>query len=168
MTAHRHTSLPNGPLPWTRACFVCGEENPRGFHLKSRLENGRVITNYTTRMTDVGYRHIVHGGICMTLLDEVMTWAAIIATGKVCVAAEMTTRLKHPVSADTARQIEGWVTKDARRILLTEGQIIGPDGEVVISASGKYVPVTDGQATLCADDFVIHPDTIPPGLILRR
>lgn len=158
----------NGRLPWTRRCFVCGEENPRGFHLKSRVEDGVVVTEYTTRETDVGYRHIVHGGICMTLLDEVMTWACILATGHVCVAAEMSTRLKAAVAAHTALRIEGRVTKDGKRLLLTEGRIVDAAGIELITATGKYMPVTDERADLCIDDFVFSPDTIQPADILKR
>src|SRR5689334_17171332 len=111
---------PNGPLPWTKSCLVCGERNVRGCNLKSRLEDGRVIAEYVTKPHDVGYKHLVHGGIIMTLLDELMTWAAILETGKVCVAAEMTSLLREPVAVGHRLRIEAWVSKNARRIILTE------------------------------------------------
>jgi len=27
-------------LPWTRSCFVCGEQNPIGLNLRFRIEDG--------------------------------------------------------------------------------------------------------------------------------
>lgn len=111
----------SGVLPWTKSCFVCGEQNPRGLQLRSRIENGKIVLDYTTRAEDVGYRHIVHGGIAMTLLDEVMTWAAIVETGKMCVAAEMSTRLKEPIEVGASLRIEANVTKANRRVCYTMG-----------------------------------------------
>jgi uncharacterized protein (TIGR00369 family) len=144
----------SGVLPWTRSCFVCGQDNPRGLRLRSRLENGIVVLEYTTRETDLGWRHLVHGGVSMTLLDEVMTWAAIIAARKACVAAEMTSRLVEPVAAGCLVRAEGWVTTARSRLVLTEGRLQGDAGKVLARASGKYVPMPAEQVTLCASDFV--------------
>lgn len=153
-------------LPWTRSCYVCGQDNPRGFRLKSRLEGETVVIDYTTRETDRGYKHLVHGGVLMTLLDEVMTWAAIVGTGKVCVAAELTARLKRPLAAGVAIRVEGRVTKSGRRLLLTEGRVIDAAGKVMVEASGKFMPTDDAATALCAEDFVYDDDTVPPEELL--
>lgn len=157
----QHRSL-SGNLPWTRSCFVCGQDNPHGLRLKSRVEDGRVVIDYTTREADLGYRHIVHGGIAMTLLDEVMTWAAILAARRVCVAAEMTSRLKQPIRVGRALRVEGWVVKAASRLLLTEGVIRDPDGAELMTAAGKYMPMPEDQLRLAEKDFVDSPGTIRP------
>ena len=156
----------NGYLPWTKSCFVCGQDNQEGFRLRSRVEHGHVILEYTTVDTDVGYRHLVHGGIAMTLLDEVMTWAAILATGKICVAAEMTTRLKKPIAVGNKLRIEGWVSRNAKRLLTTEGRIVNDQQEILVESSGKYVPIASEKASLCAEDFVHHLHVISPEKIL--
>lgn len=159
--------LPDGALPWTKSCFVCGEHNARGFHLRSRLEDGRIVAEYTTRPHDVGYKHLVHGGILMTLLDELMTWAAILETGRVCVAAEMTSRLREPVAVGHRIRVEAWVAKNARRLILAEARALDAGtGAVLNEAAGKYIPVANEQAALQADDFVHSPATIPPEAIL--
>lgn len=160
-------NLPDGNLPWTKSCLVCGEHNPRGFKLRARLENGRVIAEYTTKHHDVGYKHLVHGGIIMTLLDELMTWAAILETGKVCVAAEMTSRLREPVAVGHRLRIEAWVSKNARRIILAEARALDAEtGSVLNEATGKYIPIVSEQATFHATDFVNDLSTIPPEKIL--
>lgn len=167
MTKHHHPPQ-TGLLPWTKSCLVCGEHNPRGFHIRSRLENGRVVTEYTTRREDVGYKNLVHGGIVMTLLDEVMTWAAILETGRVCVAAEMTSRLLHPVAVGQTLRIEAWVERNARRLILTQARALdAATGTVLNEASGKYVPVPADRAELHAGDFIHDPSTIPPEAIIR-
>jgi len=156
-----------GTLPWTRSCFVCGEQNPHGLRLKSRIENGRVVLDYTTRDADLGYRHIVHGGILMTLLDEVMTWAAIVAAERMCVAAELTVRLKKPVKVGQALRAEGWITNGKARLIMADGHIIDAARQVLATATGKYVAMPRGESALCAGDFVISPDAIHPERLLR-
>lgn len=156
----------SGTLPWTRSCFVCGQENPHGLHLRSRIENGRVILDYTPREADLGYKLIVHGGIAITLLDEVMTWAAIVASGRVCVAAELTTRLKKPIRVGQKLRVEGRVTRETSRLILTEGVIVDSDGQPLLTAQGKYMPMPKDQVELTAKDFVISNESIPPGEIV--
>jgi uncharacterized protein (TIGR00369 family) len=150
----------SGVLPWTRSCLVCGEENPRGFHLRSRLENGAVVLDYTPRESDLGYRHLVHGGVLMTLLDEVMTWAAIVAARGICVAAEISVRLKAPVAEGEPLRFEARVSRHARRLILTEATARDTRGAVVAEASGKYMPDPSGRAGLQFEDFVASPESI--------
>ena len=156
----------NGTLPWTQSCFVCGQDNPRGLRLRSRVADGRVWIDYTTRDADRGYRHIVHGGILMTLLDEVMTWAAILSVRRVCVAAEVLTRLKQPVKVGDRLRVEGWVARPGARLILTEGRITDVEGKVMLAATGKYMPMPAGQIELASKDFVESPETIPAATII--
>ena len=157
----------DGALPWTHGCLVCGESNPRGFRLRSRIEGGAVVLDYATTPADAGYTHIVHGGVAMTLMDEVMTWAAIIATGQMCVAAELTARLLKPTDVGARLRVEARVTRNARRIVLTAARITDADGAVLTEATGKYVPVPPEKASLRDKDFVQGPGTIPLADLVR-
>ena len=159
-------TLQEGVLPWTKSCFVCGENNPRGLRLRSRLQDGVVVIDYTTREGDLGWKHIIHGGIAMTLLDEVMTWAVILETRAACVAAEMTTRLRRPISVGQRLRVEGRVTGGKSRLILTEGFIRDESDQVLTSATGKYLPMPGDKVELCAEDFVESDLSIPVGEIL--
>jgi uncharacterized protein (TIGR00369 family) len=156
----------SGALPWTRSCFVCGQDNPHGLHLRSRIEGDRVVLDYTAREADLGYKHIVHGGIAVTLLDEVMTWASIVAARRVCVAAELTVRLKKPIRAGQKLRVEGRVARQTPRLLVTKGEITDAEGETVLVAGGKYMPMPKDQIELTQKDFVITPETIHPKEII--
>jgi len=154
-------------LPWTRSCFVCGQDNPKGLQLRSRWDGQSVTLDYVPRPEDVGWAHIVHGGITMALLDEVMTWAAIVEVGRICVAAEMTTRLRKTIEVNRKLRVVGKVTGGKSRLLLTEGTVLDTNGEVLVSATGKYVTMSPDQAEFSAADFVISPESIHPDQILR-
>ena len=102
----------------------------------------------------------------MTLADEVMTWAAILAFRGVAVAAEMTTRLHAPTPAGTPLRVEGRTIRATRRIALTEARILQADGTIIATATGKYMPVPRDQTGTRHEDFVASPESIPPGVIL--
>ncbi|MFA5141019.1 MAG: PaaI family thioesterase [Elusimicrobiota bacterium] len=152
----------SGHLPWTRSCFVCGQDNPHGLRLKARAENGRVVIEHTARDADRGWRHIVHGGITMTLLDEAMTWAAILRARRACVAAEMTTRLRRPIEVGQRLRVEAEVVEARPKLLLTSAKVTDASGQVLAAATGKYVPMPEGQISLCDKDFVSAPHTLKP------
>ena len=141
----------HGALPWTRSCFVCGQDNPHGLHLRSRIENGRVMLDYTPREADLGYKHIVHGGIAITLLDEVMTWASIVAARRICVAAELATRLKKPIHVGQTLRVEGWVVRQTitpdfdRRTHPRFGRPDAPDRRRQIHADAEGSDRVDGK-----------------------
>jgi uncharacterized protein (TIGR00369 family) len=149
-----------GTLPWTKTCFVCGVDNPNGLKARSRVEGDRIVLTHVTRRSDLGYRHLVHGGISMTLLDEVMTWAAILTFRQACVAAELTVRLKQPVTVGQSIRVEGWVTSGKSRITLTEGRVLDDRQTVLATATGKYIPMPAGGVHLCVKDFVESPEAL--------
>ena len=150
------------PLPRTRTCLVCGIENPAGFRLQMRVEEGTVVARYTPPPEDNGYRGIVHGGIAMTLMDEVMTWAAILGSRKLCVAAEISTRFCRPMPVEKVYVVRGRVTRAASRLVLAEASVETEGGQAVATATGKYMPMPGESAAAAAVDFVDPP---PPGLL---
>lgn len=154
-------TLPDGVLPWTRSCFVCGEANPHGLRLKSRHERGLVVLQYAPREEDRGWRELVHGGIATTLLDEVMTWAAILRARQPCVAAALSVRLLRPIRVGQPLRVTGSITHGNPRLMQAGGQILDASGELLIEATGKFVPMRRDVAALCAADFVECPDAIP-------
>ncbi|MFO7870390.1 MAG: PaaI family thioesterase [Kiritimatiellia bacterium] len=161
-------SLPEGgTLPWTHSCFVCGQDNPRGLRLKSRLEDGTVYMDYTPRREDLGYSNLIHGGITMALMDEVMTWAAIIRAQAPCVAAVFNCRLRRPVTVGMPITVEGRVQKSKARLVLTHGIVRKKDdSSVLATANGKYVPMKADDLRAVSKDFVEHPSAIALSRIL--
>ncbi len=163
MNATSSSGLGNlhGTLPWTRSCFVCGQDNPRGLRLKSRIENGLVMLDYMPRETDLGWKTQIHGGLSATLLDEVMTWVAIISSRKPCVAAEMTVRFKLPVEVGHSLRAEAKPELVKSRIILASSTLTDDEGRVVAAATGKYMAMSGDQFPLCSEDFVTDAHTIP-------
>lgn len=152
-------------LPWTKSCFVCGQENPQGLRLRAHIKDNRVIIEHTTRPSDAGYPKIVHGGIGATLLDEVMTWAAILEGAQFYVAAEFTIRLTNPIQIGEKIRTEGWVTQKRSKLMMAEGLILNEAGRVLMKATGKFLPMNAQTSQHVRQDFIFSPDTITPELI---
>jgi len=159
-------SLPEGLLPRTRSCIVCGRDNPRGYHLRSRLRDGAVELLYTTRPEDTGYVGVVHGGVLATLLDEVMTWAAIVASGRMCVAASFSIRLHRPLPPHTRILVSAPVPQP-RRLMEVSGTVQADQLGLVAEARGRYLRATAAAGAQAAADFVADPDAIPLERLLR-
>lgn len=119
-------------------CFVCGDQNEHGLQAVFHYDGRQAITRVTAREMFEGYRNIYHGGILSTLLDEVMI-KAILAENIYAVTAEMTVKFKAPVPIGEELTFTGRVIETRRRLHLTEGEVIGRDGTVYATATGKYI-----------------------------
>lgn len=119
-------------------CFVCGEENPSGLHLKFDLCDGKVHSEFTPEKTFQGYKDVVHGGIISTVLDEAMVKAALMH-GMPVVTAEITVRFKNPLMAGEKAVIEAQITSTNRKIVETAAIIKKPDNTLIAEGHAKLL-----------------------------
>ena len=84
-----------------------------------------------------GYKEICHGGILSALLDEVMIYS-IIAQGIITVTVQIEVKFKKPAKIGERLFLEGQITEDKGKILITEGKIFKQDGTIIAIAKGKF------------------------------
>ena len=132
-----------------RHCFVCGVENPFGLHTDFyELEDGTIAARVTAKEEHQSYPGRVHGGISTALLDETIGRSINVTEPDAwAVTAEITTCYKKPVPYGVPLTVVGKVLKNSRRLFTAEGAIILPDGEVAVTATGKYVKLPIDQIT---------------------
>jgi uncharacterized protein (TIGR00369 family) len=104
-------------------CFGCGPDHPIGFRLSFEKQNDEVITHFTPDDRYQGPPGIMHGGLVMTLADEVAAWAIIALLGKFGFTAQMTCKLQRPVRTNVPLIGRGAIVRDARRIVVTRAVI---------------------------------------------
>src|SRR5439155_18278765 len=80
----------------SRACFVCGTDNPGGLNLAPQREGNKVVVHFTPGDTHRGFSKAVHGGITASLLDEVVGVAAGQRSGGKCATVELTVTYRRP------------------------------------------------------------------------
>jgi len=121
-------------------CFVCGDKNETGLRIDFFYDRGKAKAEFTPRKNFQGYKDLLHGGILSTLLDEVMI-KAILAKGIVTVTSRIEVKFKKPASIGQKLFLEGKISEDKGRVILTEGKVLDQEGNLVASAEGKYFKV---------------------------
>lgn len=128
-------------LPRYEGCFVCGDpsSNPSSLQLRSYLEDGEVKAVFVPRVEQAGYPGIVHGGILVSLLDEVSIWAASIAADCFCVTREFKVRFLKPARPGDRLSLAAKVTGYGR-LLTVEAVIENAQGERIARSIGRFFP----------------------------
>lgn len=145
-------------LPWSRACFVCGEDNDHGMNARSYVCDDRIELPFEAPQSFAGWRTVVHGGLVATVLDEVMTWAAIVGSRKPCYAAEFTVRMLKPLPPGTPCIAVGEMVRDRKRVFNCEGALQSESDEVFARAQGRYMIVPKEKMDEFRNDFISGPD----------
>jgi uncharacterized protein (TIGR00369 family) len=118
-------------------CFVCGDKNQVGLKLDFYAKDGKARAEFTPAKNFEGYKDILHGGILSTLLDEVMI-KSILAKEILTVTSQIEVKFKKPAIIGEKLTIEGEITGERGRLILTEGKVFKEDGTVVAEAKGKF------------------------------
>ena len=139
----------------SKMCFVCGENNDFGLHAKFfETDNNELVALITPSEQHQSYPGRMHGGIAATILDE--TIARSICNGKDeqlwGVTLELKTKFRKPVTLGQELKVVGRVTNEGTRSFEGSGEIVLPNGEIAVSAEGKYLKVTIDQIT--NDQFI--------------
>jgi acyl-coenzyme A thioesterase PaaI-like protein len=119
-------------------CFVCGDRNEVGLDARFFYDGRKAICDIEADEKYAGYKHIFHGGITSTLLDEVMI-KSLLAQNLIVVTAELTVRFRKPVYCGDRLHFEGWQVDRRGPLYLTAGRAVNQNGDIVAEASGKYI-----------------------------
>ena len=145
-------------LPHTRSCFVCGESNPIGLRLRFETDGRLVQTRFRPRPEHIGFKHVVHGGLLATLLDEIMVWACAVSTKQFAFCAELKVRFLQPARPDEEFLAIAELPADRRRLFHAKAELRNSRNKLLATATGKYVPLKPEDAAGMALDFVEPPD----------
>jgi acyl-coenzyme A thioesterase PaaI-like protein len=160
--------MPILELPHTPGCLVCGRENPHGLHLSFFVDpqTGIVQTTFTSRATHIGFPEVIHGGIIATVLDEAMVWAATWAGKRFCLCGELTTRFRQPARVGQPTIVKAKVESHTPRLIKTSATLHTESGELLATATGKYVPVPTDHNTILVKSLIEDPKTSESAAIL--
>jgi Uncharacterized protein, possibly involved in aromatic compounds catabolism len=131
-------------------CFVCGEKNDFGLHAKFYETNAKeLVALINPSEQHQGYPGRMHGGIAATILDE--TIARSISNGKNeqiwGVTLELKTKFRKPIPLGQELKIVGRVISEGTRTFEGTAEIVLPNGEIAVSAEGKYMKATIDRIT---------------------
>jgi len=129
----------------SKMCFVCGEKNDFGLHARFfETDANELVALINPSEQHQGYPGRMHGGIAATILDE--TIARSICNGKDeqlwGVTLELKTRFRKPIPLGQELKVVGRITSEGTRSFEGSGEIILPNGDIAVSAEGKYLKVS--------------------------
>lgn len=127
--------------PNSNECFVCGLNNDKGLQaFFYETDTREVVAVFTPHELHQSYPGRVHGGIAACILDEAMGRAIQIGQPDVWgVTAELSLAYKKPLPYEVQLKCVGRITHESRLLFEAEGEILTPEGEIAVTAKGRYV-----------------------------
>jgi uncharacterized protein (TIGR00369 family) len=131
--------------PNSRNCFACGLENDHGLGmLFYELGQDRLESHYTVPEHFEGYPGVVHGGIVASMLDEMVSRAAMIGPDRrFMMTARLSIRYRQPVPTGVPLHLQAQLTRFTERAATASAQIRLPDGTVAAEAEATLAPLPD-------------------------
>ncbi len=119
-------------------CFACGHENKSGLKLlfSYSRDGEKVSTTFTPDARFQGWEGVVHGGIIVTLLDEVMAKAAL-HKGFTVITGEISTKFKAPARIREQLRCEAEIESVSKKIIYTKATAYNNENTVIAQASSK-------------------------------
>lgn len=125
-------------------CIVCGLQNDLGLKASFyELENGELAAIFKPMDEHQSYPGRMHGGVSSAILDEVIGRAILIKDESMWgVTTELVLKYKKPVPLNEELKVVGRITRDTKRLFEGTGEIILKNGDVAVTAEGKYIKMS--------------------------
>lgn len=125
----------------SRDCVVCGLANEKGLHAAFyELENNELVALFKPHEHLQSYPGRLHGGISGAILDETIGRAIMMEDPDLFgVTVDLQLRFKKPVPLDREIKVVGRILKVTSRTFEGSGEIVLENGEVAVTAVGKYL-----------------------------
>lgn len=122
-------------------CIVCGMENALGLKADFyELENKELVAIFTPIEEHQSYPGRLHGGVSSAILDETIGRAMLMNDENTWgVTVELKLKYHKPVPLNEELKVVGRITLDRKRIFEGTGEILLSNGDVAVSAYGKYI-----------------------------
>lgn len=135
--------------PNSKNCFVCGLDNDNG--LKAQFfETGEneLVALFTPDESHQSFPHRVHGGISASILDELIGRCIQIGNhSDWAVTVELNIKYHKPVPYGKQLKAIARIDRNTRLLAEGSGEILTPEGEIAVSAKGKYMKIPIDRIT---------------------
>ena len=128
--------LPNSA---THHCFGCSPVNSSGLQMNFYTNDSAVFSDVTVPKHLCGWNNLIHGGVLSTILDEIMSWAAIYLLKRITLTKSMTIDFLKPVYIDHALKVEGKVLElKGKHEAVMEGTLSNSDGTICTRSTANF------------------------------
>jgi len=132
--------LPGRP---NHQCFGCSPINTAGLKMKFATDGESVVSVLKVPGHLCGWDNLVHGGVIATILDEIMSWAALHLLKKIILTKSISIEFIKPVVIGKLLTVKGRVIEvKGKREALMEGVITNENNELCARSQGTFVLFT--------------------------
>jgi len=136
MINEKYTRLPNSG---DHNCFGCSPVNQSGLQMKFYADDNSVYSDVTVPDHLCGWSNIAHGGVLTTILDEIMSWAALHFLKKITMTKTMEMEFIKPTYIDKPLKAEGRVQEvTGKHDAVLEGTIYNSKGDVCVKSTANF------------------------------
>lgn len=131
-------------------CFICGLGNDLGLKASFfETEDGQLIGICIPKSEHQSYPNRLHGGVSAALLDEAMGRAISIGQNENIwgVTVDMALKYRKPVPYGEEIKVIARITNDRGRLFEASAEIVLPNGDIAVSATGLYMRQTANKLT---------------------
>lgn len=133
------SALAGSELTINGLCFACGEKNPHGLGMRVEYQGQRAVCRLSLPEHFQGWANIAHGGVVLTILDEIMAYAVLRFAGQ-GVTIGMESSFRKPVPLGREIVASGWVVGHQGRQARAEGELrLAQDDSLLAQASARWL-----------------------------
>jgi uncharacterized protein (TIGR00369 family) len=131
-----YRELPNSTNHY---CFGCSPVNPAGLRMKFFANQDAVFSSVTIPDHLCGWSNIAHGGVITTILDEIMSWAALHFLKRITMTKSMNIEFIKPVYIRNPLKAEGRVqTVNGKHDAVMEGILYNDKGDPCAKSTANF------------------------------
>ena len=139
----------------SKMCYICGLDNPYGMKAQFYdMEDGSVISPITYKNHHQGFPQRVHGGLIVTILDELACRAYWYNQNyQLGVTTNFEVKYKKPVPYGVELLAQGIILEDKSRMFKTLSRLIDKDGTIYAEGIANYLKLPIEKI---AKDYNLH------------
>jgi uncharacterized protein (TIGR00369 family) len=120
-------------------CFGCSPINPSGLQMEFFAGHDTVVSNVRIPDHLCGWSHIAHGGVITTILDEIMSWAALHFLKRITMTKSMEIEFIKPVYIHSLLKAEGKVVEvTGQHDAVMAGTLYNDNGAACARSTAKF------------------------------
>jgi uncharacterized protein (TIGR00369 family) len=113
--------------------------NTSGLQMKFFTDGEKIYSRLKVPEHLCGWSNIVHGGVLSTILDEIMSWAAIHLLKRIALTRSMSIEFMKPVLVGSELAAEGRVREtNGQNDAVTEGVIYDARGDACVRSTASF------------------------------
>ncbi|MBF0452196.1 MAG: PaaI family thioesterase [Candidatus Magnetomorum sp.] len=127
------------PIRENNHCFACSPKNSCGLHMNFYTDESAVYSFVSIPEHLCGWNNLAHGGIISTLLDEIMSWAAIYLLKRIILTKSITVDFIKPIYIQNSLKVVGRVKDHVHeRKAFMSGEIFDASGTLCATSTGTF------------------------------